>query len=209
MHKPNRNSIEAGFSQSLCKSQGGIFMKKSKTLLSAVGFISILYIIVALVIIVPSATWANPEEQGATPAAEEQATPPAEQPAAPAAAQPAASEEKININTAGEQELLKLKRITPDLAKRIIAYREKKGPFKKVEDILKVKGLGNKFWKANKNRMTVGEGTIEEKKPEEKKKEPAAQPSEQPKSESQEPATPPASQETTPSAEGEAAPQGE
>ncbi|MEW6381699.1 MAG: helix-hairpin-helix domain-containing protein [bacterium] len=199
-------------------------MAKSKTLVSVVGFIAILFFVLSLTVIAPSTTLANPEEQGAvkaeeqaTPPAEqptappEQAAPPAEEPAPPAVEQPAPpaagqqeSTEVININTAGEQDLLKLKRIGPDLAKRIIAYREKKGPFKKTEDILKVKGLGGKFWKANKDRMTVGEGVTEEKK-----EEPAPQPSGQPESTPPEAVTPPPSQEAAPAAEGQTAPQGE
>ena len=67
------------------------------------------------------------------------------------------SEEKININTATVDELIQLKRIGPNLAERIIAYREDNGPFMKAEDILNVRGIGMKFWEANQNRITVEE----------------------------------------------------
>lgn len=68
-----------------------------------------------------------------------------------------AAQEMININTATKDELLLLKRVGPSLAGRIIAYREEHGPFQTTEDILNVKGLGEKFWEANKDRITVGE----------------------------------------------------
>ena len=67
------------------------------------------------------------------------------------------STEKININTATVDELIQLKRIGPNLAERIIAYREENGPFMKTEDILNVRGIGPKFWDANQDRITVEE----------------------------------------------------
>ena len=164
-------------------------MAKTKTLLRAVGSISILYLILSLSIMAPLATLAHAQDQGATPAA----------PAAPT--EQKVTEAKVNINTATEQDLLQLKRLTPDLAKRIIAYREKKGPFKKIEEIRKVKGIGPKFWQANKDRLTVEEGAAE------KKEEPAVQTPE--KTEPTQPpqeVTPPASQQPAPKAEGTVAP---
>ena len=139
---------------------------------------------------VPLATLAHAQEGGAAP----------EAPAAPAEQQ--ATEAKININTATEQDLLQLKRLTPDLAKRIIAYREKKGPFKKAVDIRKVKGIGPKFWQANKDRITVEGGAAEEKKEEPKTQAPETT---QPAQPSQE-VTPPPSPEPAPKAEGTVAP---
>ena len=67
----------------------------------------------------------------------------------------AAEGNKININTAGVKELTKLEKIGPALAKRIIKYREEHGPFKKVEDIVKVKGIGEKTLKVIKNKITA------------------------------------------------------
>ena len=67
----------------------------------------------------------------------------------------AASDGKININTAGVEELVKLERIGEKYAQRIIEYREKNGPFEKPEDIMKVKGIGSKIWELNKDRIVV------------------------------------------------------
>jgi competence protein ComEA len=40
-------------------------------------------------------------------------------------------------------------------AQRIVEYREKNGPFKQPEDIMKVKGIGTKIWEANKDKISV------------------------------------------------------
>jgi len=63
--------------------------------------------------------------------------------------------EKINLNTATLEELTKLKRIGPAYAQRIIDYREKNGPFEKIQDLMKVKGIGQKTFDANKDIITV------------------------------------------------------
>ena len=63
--------------------------------------------------------------------------------------------EKINLNTATLEELMTLERIGPKYAQRIIDYRETNGPFEKIEDIMKVKGIGLKTFEANKDRLTV------------------------------------------------------
>lgn len=62
---------------------------------------------------------------------------------------------KININKASIEELIQLKRIGPKYAKRIIEHREKNGPFKAPEDIVKVKGIGPKTFELNKDLITV------------------------------------------------------
>jgi competence protein ComEA len=62
---------------------------------------------------------------------------------------------KININTASREELMRLKGIGPVYADRIIAHRKEQGPFQKPEDIMKVKGIGERSWEANKEVITV------------------------------------------------------
>ena len=52
--------------------------------------------------------------------------------------------EKININTATAEELKRLNGVGSKYADRIIAYREKFGPFKASEDIMHVPGIGLK-----------------------------------------------------------------
>ena len=54
----------------------------------------------------------------------------------------AAAGEKININTAGADELMRLDGIGEKLAGRIIADREENGAFARIEDITRVSGIG-------------------------------------------------------------------
>ncbi len=61
----------------------------------------------------------------------------------------------ININKASVEELIELKRIGPKYAESIIRFREEHGPFKVVEDITKIKGIGSKTLEANKGRIVV------------------------------------------------------
>jgi len=66
-----------------------------------------------------------------------------------------ASMEMININQADAKTLTTLKGIGKDRAVKIIEYREKYGPFEKVEDLMKVKGIGKKIFEQNKNVLSV------------------------------------------------------
>ena len=66
-----------------------------------------------------------------------------------------ASMDKININQADAKTLATLKGIGKDRAVKIIEYREQNGPFQKVEDIMKVKGIGKKIFEQNKNVLSV------------------------------------------------------
>ena len=63
--------------------------------------------------------------------------------------------EKVNINKASVAQLMKLKNVGQTYAERIVAYREKNGPFQKPEDIMNVKGIGPKIFEINKDRITV------------------------------------------------------
>jgi competence protein ComEA len=50
----------------------------------------------------------------------------------------------VDINTANQAELESLPRIGPVLAARILEYRDQNGPFKRIEDLVRVKGIGDK-----------------------------------------------------------------
>jgi competence protein ComEA len=64
----------------------------------------------------------------------------------------------ININTADQAELESLPEIGPHLAGEIIAYRETNGPFKTVDELLNVSGVGPVILETIRDLITVGEG---------------------------------------------------
>ncbi len=61
----------------------------------------------------------------------------------------------VDINNATKDQLMSIKGVGDKKADAIIAYR-KANCFKKVEDIVAVKGLGDKFVEKNKKDLTVG-----------------------------------------------------
>jgi comEA protein len=65
------------------------------------------------------------------------------------------SVEKININSASVQELQTLPQIGAVVAQRIVDYREKNGKFSKIEEIMKVQGIGEKTFLKIKPLITV------------------------------------------------------
>lgn len=61
----------------------------------------------------------------------------------------------ININTANAEALAALNGVGEKKAADIIAYRETNGKFVKVEDLLNVKGIGEKTLEKNRERISV------------------------------------------------------
>jgi competence protein ComEA len=73
---------------------------------------------------------------------------------APAAASPDKTA-MVNINTATAAEFEALPGIGSKMAQRIVEYREKNGGFKKLEDLMNVKGIGEKNFLKLKGQLTV------------------------------------------------------
>jgi competence protein ComEA len=78
------------------------------------------------------------------------------QSAAPAGNQPKAPAGVVNINTATAEQLDGLPGIGPAMATRIVEYRQKNGGFKKVEDLMNIRGIGEKNFLKLKPLVTVG-----------------------------------------------------
>ncbi len=62
----------------------------------------------------------------------------------------------VNINTATLSQLTSLPNIGEGLAQRIIDYRTANGPFKAIEDIMNVEGIGQTRFDQMKDDITVG-----------------------------------------------------
>ncbi len=62
---------------------------------------------------------------------------------------------QININTANESQLTELPGIGPSIAERIVRHRQKVGPFRTVEDLKQVKGIGDKIFIKIKNLIVT------------------------------------------------------
>ena len=62
----------------------------------------------------------------------------------------------ININTASAADLQRLPGIGAKTASRVIEYRQKNGPFKKVEELMNVRGVGEKSFLKLKGQISVG-----------------------------------------------------
>ncbi|WP_051226987.1 helix-hairpin-helix domain-containing protein [Butyrivibrio sp. MC2013] len=61
----------------------------------------------------------------------------------------------VNINTASEAELMTLPGIGQAKAATIIAFRQEHGSFDKIDDIMKVSGIGEKMFDKIRNRIVV------------------------------------------------------
>ncbi|MGY4706356.1 ComEA family DNA-binding protein [Candidatus Bipolaricaulota sp. J31] len=63
----------------------------------------------------------------------------------------------LNLNSATPEELEELPGIGPELARRIVAYREAHGPFRSVEELLEVPGIGPAILARIRDLVTIGE----------------------------------------------------
>lgn len=62
----------------------------------------------------------------------------------------------VNINTASVAELQELPGVGAKTAARIVDYRTKKGPFRKIEELMNVQGVGEKSFLKLRSQLTVG-----------------------------------------------------
>ena len=66
--------------------------------------------------------------------------------------------EAVNINTADKETLMTaIKGVGEKRAEAIIAYREQNGPFKSVDELAEVGGIGQSIVDANRETLTIGD----------------------------------------------------
>jgi len=61
----------------------------------------------------------------------------------------------VNINTADAGQLIELPRIGPKMAQRILEFRKSNGNFKRPQDLMKVKGIGEKVFAMLQPLITI------------------------------------------------------
>jgi competence protein ComEA len=61
----------------------------------------------------------------------------------------------VNINTADKATLMNIKGVGQKRAEAIIAYRRKHGPFKSVQELAEVHGIGSSLIERNRASLTV------------------------------------------------------
>jgi competence ComEA-like helix-hairpin-helix protein len=71
---------------------------------------------------------------------------------------------QVNINSASVEQLSLLPRIGPSVAQRIVDFRKENGPFKSVDDLMLVRGIGEKSLAGIRAYLsTSGETTLKTK----------------------------------------------
>lgn len=64
---------------------------------------------------------------------------------------------RVDINSAGPRELESLPGIGPVLARRIVEFRAKNPPFRRIEEFLIIRGIGRRKFEALRDRIRVAD----------------------------------------------------
>lgn len=75
-----------------------------------------------------------------------------------------AAEGVVNVNTATPAQLQLLPRVGPSIASRIVEFRDQNGAFQVIEDLMLVRGIGEKTFELIEPHVALqGETTLTEK----------------------------------------------
>jgi len=75
-----------------------------------------------------------------------------------------AADTRVDINTATVSELVALPGVGQALAQRIVEYREQNGPFTAPEQLMNVRGIGEKSFEKLRDHLSVGSDAKSEKR---------------------------------------------
>ena len=73
--------------------------------------------------------------------------------------------DRLDINAAGARELETLPGIGPVLARRIVEFRAKNPPFRRIEEILIIRGIGRRKFEALRDRIRVADSAGQATRP--------------------------------------------
>jgi comEA protein len=104
-------------------------------------------VILVATVISPSASWAQAAKGGSSAKAR------------------ATTANPVNLNSASAAQLQTLPGIGASAAQRIVEYRQKNGNFKKIEELMNVKGIGEKSFLKLKPLITVGDKPAAKQQP--------------------------------------------
>ncbi len=94
-----------------------------------------------------------------------ESTPPVRQEQTPLPSNSLEPGNRLDINTAAPRELESLPGIGPVLARRIVEFRAKNPPFRRVEEILIIRGIGRRKFEALRDRIRVADSTGQTTRP--------------------------------------------
>jgi competence ComEA-like helix-hairpin-helix protein len=61
----------------------------------------------------------------------------------------------VNLNSASAEQIALLPRVGVKAAQRIVDYRKANGGFKRIEDVMEVKGVGEKLFAALRSHLSI------------------------------------------------------
>ncbi len=67
-----------------------------------------------------------------------------------------AEDMRIDLNRADARQLQQIPGVGPVLSEAIVTWREENGPFRQMEDLLQVPGIGEKTFQSIKDELVIG-----------------------------------------------------